>query len=167
MSDKNNHQIEAKVLKKGVVQVISENLNKHGEIKGHDKKETKNLKAMCMHHKISKKGRVKPTIINHGDGRITCTMCDHEFPAPTYSDQELETAVSDFQKLLDHAKFMAVAADFGKDTSNYLAFLSVQVNNFSKTYRKMKKVAEKAENIKKKKNGKGSNSGSQQYGSWK
>ena len=70
----------AKNVQKGSITAkITDSLNKRGEIKGRNKKETKNLKAMCMHHKYTKKGKLRPEIINDGAGKCTCTMCTHSF----------------------------------------------------------------------------------------
>lgn len=156
-------------LKKGsLVQTITNNLNKHGEIRGSSKTETKNLRAMCPHHKINKKGKIKPTISNDGNGTCTCTMCGAKFSTHLYSKEESDKIVGKFRGMLDQSRFMTQAADLGKDTQSYLARLSVDTSHFGKTYGKIKKAIEKNESVKKKKNrNKGFGGGSENYGGWR
>lgn len=157
------------VEKKGsIVATITNNLNKHGEIKGANKKETKNLRAMCPHHKINKKGKIKPTVYNDGNGTCTCEMCGAKFTTHLYNNEETDKIVGKFKGMLDQARYMCEAADLGKDTSSYLAKLSVDVSHFGKTYGKIKHVVERTENMKrKKKDNRSRGNGSENYGGWR
>ena len=137
--------------KTSIVAMITDNLNKHGEIKGSSKKETKNLKAMCPHHKITKKGKKRPTVYNDGNGTCTCEMCGAKFSTHLYNKDESNKIVGKFKSMLDQARFMAEATDLGKDTNNYLAKLSVDTAYFGKTYGKIKHVVERSDNMKKRK----------------
>lgn len=153
---------------RSTVQVVTNSLNKHGEIRGKDKKESKNLKAMCPHHKITKKGKIKPTVYNDGNGTCTCEMCGHKFPTHLYDKDETGKIVGKMTQLLDQSRYLAEAADLGKDTKQYLASTSVSVSHFPKTYGKIKKVVEKSENTKRRKNkGRGGRGGSEVYGGWR
>lgn len=163
---KNKNKVE---IKGSIVATITNNLNKRGEIKGNTKKETKNLKAMCTHHKINKKGKIKPAIYNDGNGVCVCELCGHKFDAHIYDKGELNKIVNKFTNVLDQSKYMAQASDLGKDTIEYLGELSVGVSHFSKTYNKISNVVRRADNIKnkKKKNKFGGDDGSTSYGGWR
>lgn len=169
--NKNKKQkAELRVDGKSTVQAVTNSLNKHGEIRGDSKKETKNLKAMCPHHKVTKKGKIKPTVINDGRGTCICEMCGHRFPTKLYSSEDTHAAVDAVTTILDQARFMAEAADLGKDTKMYLARTSVDIAHLPKTYGKIRHVTEKNDAIKKhKKKNRGNEvrGGSESYGAWK
>lgn len=150
-----------------IVAAVTESLNKHGEIKAKNKKETKNLKAMCPHHKINKKGKIKPTVCNDGNGVCYCTMCGHKFSTHLYTNDESKKIIDKFTGMLDQARFMNEAADLGKETGNYLGRLSVDTSHFGKTYKKIKKAVERTEHVKKKKRDRRNNNGGNSYGGWK
>ena len=152
---------------KNITAVITNHLNKHGEIRGENKKETKNLKLACNHHKITKKGKIKPTIFNDGNGMCVCEMCGARFSAVLYEKDESKKIIGKVKGMLDQAKFMNQAYDTGKDTQVYLTKLSVDLGHFGKTYGKIKKAAERLENVKKKKKGNNRSSQGSNYGSWK
>lgn len=153
---------------KSTVQLITNSLNKHGEIRGESKKETKNLKAMCPHHKMTKKGKIKPTVYNDGNGTCTCEMCGHSFTTHLYGNDEVKKSVGEIVQLLDQSRYMAEAADLGKETKAYLAQTSVSMSHFPKTYKKIRKVIEKTENTKRKKNkNRNQRGGSESYGGWR
>lgn len=154
--------------KGGIVAAVTNSLNKHGEIKGNSKKETKNLKAMCPHHKINKKGKIKPTVYNDGNGTCVCTMCGAKFTTHLFNKEEIDKIQGKFKGVLDQARYMTEAADLGKDTSTYLAKLSVDVSHFGKTYGKIRHVVQRSENMKKKKkNNNNRGNGSENYGGWR
>lgn len=153
---------------KDIAQIITNSLNKHGEIKGKNKKETKNLRAMCTHHKYTKKGKKKADIINEGNGNITCLMCSSKFNTHLADKNEIHKIVNKLLQYLNQCKFMAEAAGLGKGTINYLAELCVQVSHFEKVYCKTKHVVERAEHVKnKKKKNKNYGTGSEDLGSWR
>lgn len=169
MGKDNRKKVELKVGQgKSSVQVVTNSLNKHGEIKGRDKKETRNLRAMCPHHKITRKGKIKPAVYNDGNGTCTCEMCGHKFPTHLFDKDETSKIVGKVTQLLDQSRYMAEAANLGKETKRYLAETSVSVSHLPKTYGKIKRVVEKSENTKKRKNknnrGRG---GSETYGGWR
>lgn len=155
-----------------IVATVTNSLNKHGEIKGKDKKETKNLRAMCPHHKITKKGNIKATIINDGAGTCTCLMCGASWSTDLPDKDEVKKILKPVKELLDMSRFLAEAADLGKETKAYLAKVSVDMAHLPKTYNKITHVVKKSESIKnkKRKGNKNNNSydgGSQRYGGWK
>lgn len=164
-------KVEVQEMKGSPIKRITESLNKHGEIKGSSKKETKILRGLCVHHKYNKKGKIVAEIVNDGEGTCTCLMCRHEFTTKLPTMKELDEIVDEMIKLNDQAKFMAVSVDAGDETIKYLAAMGVQLMNYKKTYSKLKSIAERQETIKngKKKKSKGKDnfgSGSGNYGSW-
>ena len=64
--NKNKNKNALVDFKGSVAERISKSLNKHGEIKGENKKETKILKAMCNHHKLTKQQKIKAMVYNNG-----------------------------------------------------------------------------------------------------
>lgn len=154
-------------IKGSLVATITNNLNKHGEIRGESKKQRKMLKAACPHHKITKKGKIKPTIYNDGNNTCTCEMCGAKFTTHLHTKEETKKIVGNMKEMLDQARFMNQAADLGKETATYLAKLSVDVSHFSKTYGKIKKAVERSENVKNKKKKNRGNGGGSSYGAWR
>ena len=153
-----------------IVKIITQSLNKHGEIKGRDKQETKNLKDMCMHHKLTKKGVLRPAIYNDGNGVCTCELCGKKFTTHLATKGEIKDVTANLMQYVDQAKYSTVAADLGKQTEGYLADLSIKVRQFKKVYSRVKKAINKKENTKKKKkkSRRGNNgSDSDSFGSWR
>lgn len=152
-----------------LVATVTNNLNKHGEIRGENKKQTKILRAACPHHKINKKGKIKPTVYNDGNGNCTCYLCGAKFGTKLYSKEETKEMCGKVKKILDQARFMNQAADLGKESGTYLAKLSVDLSALPKTYGKIKKAVERTEHIKnrKKKNRNGNNNSGSSYGAWR
>lgn len=151
-----------------MVAQVTKSLNKHGEIRGKNKQQTKSLKAACPHHKITAKGKIKPTIVNRGDGTCYCSMCDHQFTTRLYNHDELEKITGNFRGVLDQARFMVTAADLGKETSEYLTRISVDTSMFKKTYGRIRKAVEKNNDVRGKKNkNRNRGGGSENYGGWK
>ena len=151
-----------------IVTQVTKSLNKHGEIRGKNKQQTKSLRAACPHHKITNKGKIKPTIVNRGDGTCYCTMCNRQFTTRLFTDDELGKVTGNFRSVLDQARFMATAADLGKDTTEYLTRISVDASLFKKTYGRIKKVVQKSNDVRSKKNkNRSKGGGSESYGGWK
>ena len=167
MGKNKKNKFDVENIKGSIVGAVTNSLNKHGEIRGETKKETKNLKAMCPHHKITKKGKIKPTIFNDGQGTCTCEMCGAKFTTHLYNKEESDKIIGKMKGMLDQARFMNQAADTGKETQIYLAKLSVDVSHFGKTYGRIKKAVERTDSIKKKKNKSNNHYNGSSYGSWK
>lgn len=158
------------IAKGSIVAKISTKLNKHGEIRGKNKKETQNLISMCPGNAINKKGKLKAKIHNDGNGTCTCEMCTRKFPSELYAKSKVKHMVKDFDALLHQARFMVVSADLGRETEEYLARLSVDIDHLPKVYGKIKHAVEKRESIRNKKKGNKRNNrgtGSESYGAWR
>lgn len=154
-----NDTLKAKPLIK-----VTQALNKKGKIKGHNKKETKILKAMCPHHRINKKGQSVPKLYNNGDYCI-CPMCKGFFKPDFFEKEFVKNTVSDMTEITNQAKFMAVATGAGSKAVEKFCTVSVDLVGYTKAYEKLKAVAQKQGNIKNKKK-KHVNRGSEAYGSW-
>ena len=154
--------------KKNVIVMLSEHVNKRGELRGKDKKETKTLKSMCVHHRLNKKGKVKPRI-GVDNGRCTCEMCGHKFGTRILKHDDVRKIVKPLVELVDQSKYMTVAGDLGDEATNYFCKLAVELDKFPKAYGKVADAVQKKDSVKKKKNknrkGHGG-SGSSSYGSW-
>ena len=155
---------------KSLAATITNNLNKHGEIKGKNKKESKKLKAACPHHKVNKKGKVRPTIAND-NGVCYCKMCGAQFRAPLYDNKELSSIVGKYRGVLEQSKFITQSYELGEDMVGFFANANIYASETKKQYKKIRKIAEKRDRIKKKskknRNGGGFNgNSSDNFGSW-
>ncbi len=157
--------------KESFTSIITKSLDKHGRIKGKNKKETKKLKDECFHHIKSKKHKIKPDIQNDGQGTCTCYACNHKFRTHTYSKDDMRDLCDNFMEVVDQAKYITVAANLGRNAEEYLVHLTGAVRTFPKFYTKAVKVVSKEESTKKRKKRKNSNdwrsTDSYQYGSWR
>lgn len=147
------------------VKIATENLNKNGNYKGHNKKEKRTLIGACPHHKYTKKGKLKPMIFNNGDGTCICLACGARFPASFYEKSDLKETVNEMMTVNNQAKYMAVAIGADQKTVEYFCQMGVGLKNYYKSHMKVQKVAQNQNSIKKKK--KKRSMGSAQYGSWK
>ena len=146
------------------IQVTNKALTKKGKLKGRNKKETKELKNMCVHHRITKRGKLKPAYFID-NGECVCKMCQHRFPAKFFNSDEVDERFEDMTELVDQYKYLAVAVNAGNSACDYAAKFAVELPKIKKSYKKVVKIAKKQSNISKKKHKK-KYSGSSQYGSW-
>lgn len=160
-------ELEGLGLGKNLTVKISKCINKNGRLKGRNKKEEKRLKRMCTHHRLNKKGKIKPNIGNDGNGMCYCEACEKNFRAKAYNNDEVHSVINEFDELLQQSIFMASALDAGDETIEYLAALSLLTGEFSKTYKKIRHAAEKRDSIAKKTKNKTERwSGSSAFGGW-
>lgn len=134
---------------------ITNCLNKHGDkIKCKNKKEKKILISTCPHHIYTRKGKCIPTIEKskvNGESVRVCYLCGEEFSPKFYKDDNLKQVVGDFKDLLSQARFMSVAVNAGNEMIDYFCNLSAMVQPLKKSYKKVRKVAEKQGEMSKKK----------------
>lgn len=148
---------------KKLIEFHTQKLNKHGELKGKNKKETRLIKDTCMHHKIGKKGKVKARI--ELDNNVAhCTMCNHEFTVTPYEKDERNRITNDMWEFTDQTKFMAAAVGADESTMRALAEFGVGIDNIKKINKTLTKIVKKEDMLSKKKQ-KNKNS-SQSLGSW-
>lgn len=165
----NGNKSQKYVAPKGdITKIITESLNKHGEIKGNGKKDTKNKKAICNHHRYNKKGKVKPMIWNDGAGKATCDACGHSFPTSLYGKDKTHKITKEFVTMLDQKRYLAQAADLGEDVKYYLATLSLNASHFEKVSNNIERVVAKQEQAKHKKKKSGNRDyGRENLGGWR
>ena len=147
------------------VALVTKNLNKKGTLKGKNKKETKYLKAICTSHKYNKKGTLKPTIINNGDGTCICSICGERFPANFFSKDNMHETMKDVNEITAQLKYMAVSTNAGPAAVDYICQTSAMLSQLPKMYKKVHSVAAKQSKNNNNRKKKHSN-GSSQYGSW-
>ena len=149
-----------------VVRKTSGTLNKKGEIRGNNKRETKTLKKSCTHFIVNKKGKLKsPTDII--DGKCHCYACGADFRCKLYKKDEIKEICNDTIEMINHFKFLSVATGADEETVNFLVHLAVEFGKLPKVARKLTEMAEKQEKIKgNNKKNKYNNGGSESLGSW-
>ena len=150
-----------------MVALVTKNLNKKGVLKGNNKKETKELRAFCAHHKKSnKKHKDKPLTYNDGTGKCYCPACQKSFPTEFKDKAELKKFSKELDGLFQQAKFVSIAVNGDNRMVYSVGKLSLEMKKFFKVYGRIRKVSEKRDKIKHKKN-KNNNNGSAQFGSWR
>ena len=154
--------------KSKTLMLIAKNVTKKGKIKGSNKKETKQLKLMCPHHRITKKGAVKKTLIPGGTDEngqyFVCELCKAKVYTKFFDDAKVEQTVGDMDALLQQLKFMGTASGANKVT-DFAAQACVMNKHVKKSYIRTRNVLKKSGNVKKKKKN-GNGNGSNVYGSW-
>ena len=160
----------AKNKRKGIDKVTLKITNslKNGKIKAKNKKERKNMEAMCCHHKASKKkDKVKPMIVptDDGDKRI-CLICGEIVPTKLYEKDEVKKMVAPCRALVSQLKYITVAAGLGDEVQEYAVRMAVDLSHITKAYKKSKSAVERTERVKKhKKKNRNMNEGT--FGSWR
>lgn len=145
------------------IQVVTDHVNKNGKLTG-SKKEKKALASICEHHLISKKGKkVRAKLDVHGKN-CQCRICKETMPTEFFSEQDYDKAYAPYKGLLSQAKLMAAATNANLKTQQEVCELNLRADRFKKVYGNLKKVAEKQDEVgKKKKKGKKNQS---TYGAW-
>ncbi len=150
--------------------LISKADRKHGKIKGKNKKETKQLRLMCPHYKITKKGHVKATIIpapgvdENGHKYCVCEQCGATVRTKFLTDEDVAKVIGDAMDMFQQLKYMGTAVGSDK-TVDLAAQVCVLLKAGKKGYLRTRDIAKKSGNMKKKKN-KNNGRGSNFYGSW-
>ena len=145
------------------IMLINKHLTKKGKLKGRNKKETKQLKAGCMHHKITRRGKLKPAYFIQDD-QCVCRLCHHKFPAKFLEKHEVDDIFDGMTELVDQYKYLTVALNAGSAAQDFAAQFSMNIPKIKKGYKKVTNIAKKQTKIRKKKHKK--YNGSSQYGSW-
>lgn len=143
-------------------QMVTRRLTKKGKIKG-NKKEVRSLRSICEHHTIKKNGRLKPWVEKIDNGLFRCRICGDVFRMDFYGDQEITKAYKGIKPIASQAKFLTVAVGADKKSRKNVAEFNLRLDNFGKTYKNLRAVADKkAKKDKRKKNKKQSSS----WGGW-
>ena len=146
------------------IKKVSENLNKRGRIKGKNKKETKMLKDACMHHVYKRNGKLKPIVFRNEDYLI-CRGCAKRIIPKVFSMEDIKDRYHAWDEVVQNGKYVAAATNAGQEAANILCEAATVDRLTVKTMKKLNKVANKQNQIKRKKK-QGSNS-SKYYGSWR
>lgn len=149
---------------KKLIEFHTAKMNKHGELKGSNKKETRVIRDTCCHHRIGKKGKVRSRV-DIVNGEAHCTMCNSDFRAKPYSKEERKQVIGDITEFANHTKFMAAAIGAGEDTLRSLAEFSVGIDNVERINKTCTKIVKKEDQISKK-NKKNSSNSSSNLGNW-
>lgn len=169
MSKFNNKHRGNKSHRYPIVAKITANVNKKGYIKARsgNKKETKILEDMCMHHIYNKKGKLKEkTYRNNSDGRMYCSLCGEYIKTTAYKKEEIKELRNKLKVMNNQMKFIAIGIDAGQETEKLLAQFAVQLRKVFKVYGKLTKIANKQNRVKRDKQNNNNKSSSTQYGSW-
>lgn len=134
-----------------ILQTITNSLTKKGKIKGKNKHETKMLIYACPHNKLTKKGKVQPTI-DKQNGKLHCSMCDARFSGHIYSDEEVRAMCTKTMSLIQQMKFLTPALGADKDTQRFITNAAITMESLPKIYKRIRKVAQKNKEMKRKKN---------------
>lgn len=150
-----------------VVAIISQNITKNGKIRGKNKKQTRVLRGACVHHRLNKSNKCKPTISNDGKSMCTCRLCGGTFKGRSYSNEEIENKIKGAVEVNNQLKYMSVAVNAGNDAVRYSSELGSMLATFKKNYKKINSIAQKAESVKNKKKKKKNGSDYSAMGGWK
>lgn len=146
------------------MQEVSKHLNKKGQLKGGDKKKTKALRSICVHHAINKKGKQKARIHDAGNGNCQCAICRDKFKADFYTDKEYADGYASFKPQISQAKMMAISVGADKETVRRLCELNLYVDRSQGIMKSLRKVAQKQDA---KKNKKKKKTRKNNLGAWK
>lgn len=146
---------------------VNNSLNKKGRLKGKNKRETKILRGICPHHRINKKGNIKPATFIHDD-KCNCLMCKSRFRYEPYTNEEIHDIVDPLIELNNFNKFAAIATNAGDSMNDFFANVGAELEFYVKNSKKVRNLAQKQDAVKGKRNKKNKNryNGSSSYGSW-
>lgn len=159
----------SKIMRSKELVLVSKNLNGKGKLKGKNKKETKALRGICPHHKVTKKGKIRAQFFvggtnAEGQQMLYCKMCGQSFRAPFFDNDEINEIVDRMRELNNQNKFTSVATNAGQKTVSYFATMGSMLQTYPKLAKKLRNVAEKSGKMKKRK--REQEYGSAKYGSW-
>ena len=122
---------------------VSKHLSKKGHLKG-SKKEIKNLRSICTHHVINRRGKTKPRIEGNGHGKdCRCKVCRREFPTKFYTQQEYDKAYDGYRRIISQGQFVAVAVGANMDVQRQIASTALYIDKYGKLHRNLQNVASK------------------------
>lgn len=140
-----------------VIDVETQHVKK-GRLKGANKKQTRILRGSCVHHVITKNGKIKGTWSNNGKGQCQCYLCKATWPTKMLDKYEVEKKLHGAKELVNQAKFISQAINADRKTVTFYANLGASLEMFPNEYNNIKRIVEKRDSLKKKKK-KGGNSG--------
>lgn len=148
------------------VKIVSNSINGKGKIRG-NKKQKREVKAICNHYIYTRKGKLKPTIEPEGRGKCRCYICGDIVPMDLLQEGEIIKETKRVYDRVSQAAFMAQSLDAGKNVVAQITDTKNLLKKFPKTYTNLRKVAEKLDRTtKNKKKNKNHNGGSSSLGQW-
>lgn len=167
MAEKKKHSIPNYKLGDGSIPaILTEHVTKKGKLRADNKKQEKILRGACVHHVINKNGKLKPSVSNNGKKECYCRICRSTFSTIPYDDASVSNIVDEMKRLNNQSKYMVTAVGGGNESQRFFSELGSMLMIYPGRYRKLVKVAKKADGIKRKKRRK-SNTQYSSYGSWK
>lgn len=153
------------------LQQTSRAVNKKGKLKGRNKQDTKRLKAICPHNRITKKNDIVETyrITEGKDGQpwCICTQCGAKFLAGYYETKEMKAIIKETKMVIENAKFLATAVNGEPKVIDKLASINSELDWVIKTSKKLTNIAKYQDDIKKnKKKNKNKGYGGGSLGHW-
>ena len=145
--------------------MVDKSLNKHGRIKGKNKKDTQLKKASCVHHKYNRKGNVKSTCFAINDHQLCCRRCGAIINTVNYTKKDVKEAIEPVIDIIETNKFVATAVNAGQGVISYLVQEELMLKKLPKVSGKLSKIASKRSNVKNRKK-KNDSYDSSKYGSW-
>lgn len=166
MAKKNKNKPIYKLSDGSVPAIITSHLSKKGKLRCDDKKQEKVLRGACVHHKLNGNGKIKATISSNGKGERYCRICGAVFSTTPFSDEALSEVLNDMENLNNQAKFVVTAVGADNSSQRFFAETGSILKLYPKAYKKLIKVAKKADSVKKKKK-KNRSDATSTYGSWR
>lgn len=145
------------------LELTTKHVNKKGEIKGKDKKETNLLKGACLHHTISKSGKKIKARLDVDGEYCTCRMCKEKMRKSFYTDNEINEVMVPAKQFVSQLKMMTAAIGADLPTQRRVVSIALGLNEAPKIYKKEREIAEKQEKKGKKKKNKDRNTA---FGAW-
>lgn len=147
------------------VVIVDKSLNKHGRIKGKNKKDTQLKRTSCVHHKYNRKGNLKTTCYPIGDNQLVCRRCGAIINTINYTKKDAKAAIEPVIDILETNKFVAAATNSGQSVVSYLVQTELMVKKLPKVSGKLSKIASKRSKVKNRRK-KHDSYDSSKYGSW-
>ena len=145
--------------------MVDKCLNKHGKIKGKNKKDTKLKRTSCVHHKYNRKGNLRNTCFPISDNQLQCKRCGAVINTVNYSKKDVKEAIEPVIEILESNKFVAAATNAGQSVVSYLVQTENMVKQMPKVSGKLSKIASKRSSVKNRKK-KHDSYDSSKYGNW-
>lgn len=162
-----------KMFKKGntkrseMLRLISNKINKKGKIKGKDKKETKQFRALCAHHVITKKGKIKNKLVTYNKTNAICKLCNAIVPVTLMSPEEVEKTLETGRIMYDQSKYVAVKMGMRPETVDIICNGAVYWYKMKKIFPRICEIVNKTNALNHHKNKPNDNNRDKVFGQWR
>lgn len=135
-----------------VMKIAPEELyNKYGHkkgLKGNTKSETRILRAACVHHFRTPKGKLR-ALVDCRDNRIYCRACKHDWDGHLLSQDKIDSICNSYIEILNMGKYFTTAMDFGEQAQRYFITASITAGETAKVFGRLTELVSK-DGVKKK-----------------